>query len=213
MLGIYGGTFDPVHIGHLRTALDLYETLGLSEVRLIPAQQPPHRDRPQASPEQRLALLQAAVDGQPGLLVDDRELSRPGPSYMVDTLTSLRDEFGDTPLALILGMDAFLGLEGWHRWHELTGLAHLLVMQRPGVALPAEGELAELLASRRVAGVAALQQRPAGGILLCEVTRLAISASDIRARRAAGRSIRYLVPDTVWQQIDRQGLYSPDNES
>lgn len=212
MIGIYGGTFDPIHIGHLRTALDLYETLGLDEVRLIPARVPPHREPPRLSPAQRLALLKAAVDGQPGLVVDSRELQRSGPSYMVDTLASLRDELGDEPLALILGVDAFLGLEGWHRWQELTDLAHLLVMQRPGAKLPEQGVLADWLAEHCVDDADALRQRPAGGILACAVTRLAISATDIRSRLASGRSIRYLVPDAVHRMINEQGLYAPNDE-
>ena len=209
MIGVYGGTFDPVHIGHLRTALDLHETLGLDEVRLIPARLPPHRDRPRAGPEQRLDLLRAAVDGQPGLVVDDRELSRPGPSYMVDTLRSLRDECGDRPLALILGMDAFLGLDRWHHWQRLFELAHVLVMRRPGIEPPAQGVLADCLERRRVGDAAALRAGPAGRILLCEVTPLAISATDIRERLRQGRSIRYLVPDAVWRKIHELGLYGP----
>lgn len=208
-IGILGGTFDPVHIGHLRSALELLETLALAEVRLIPCGHPPHRNPPHASAAARRAMLDLAVAGQPGLRVDSRELERPGPSYMVDTLASLRDEVGATPLCLLLGSDAFLGLPRWHRWQELLQLAHLVVMHRPGWTLETslEAPLAQLVTARRVATVAALAAQPAGSLLLAPVTPLDISASAIRALVAAGRSPRYLLPDGVWDYIRDQGLY------
>lgn len=209
-VGILGGTFDPIHFGHLRPALELMETLGLAEVRLIPCGRPPHRNPPRASAAARLAMLQLAVAGQPGLRVDARELERPGPSYMVDTLASLRAELGATPLCLLLGSDAFLGLPQWHRWQDLLALAHLVVMHRPGwgldESLPAP--LAPLVAARQVHEAAALAVQPAGSILLTPVTPLDISATAIRALVAAGRSPRYLLPDAVWDHIRTHGLYA-----
>lgn len=208
-IGVLGGTFDPIHFGHLRSALELLEALGLAEVRLIPCGHPPHRAPPRAPASARLAMLELAVAGQPGLRVDSRELERPGPSYMVDTLASLREEQGSVPLCLILGSDAFLGLPGWHRWQELVRLAHLVVMHRPGWELDDHlaAPLAQLVETRRVHAAAALAAQPAGSILLVPVTPLDISATAIRHLIAAGRSPRYLLPDAVWEHIRAHGLY------
>lgn len=207
MIGILGGTFDPVHFGHLRTALELYQTLSLEQVRLLPCALPPHRGRPQASPEQRLAMVEAAVSGQPGLTVDRRELDRPGPSYMVETLASLRAELGTRPLALILGMDAFLGLPGWHRWEQIPEFAHLLVVTRAGAPEPEAGPMQTLLRAREVTDPQALRERTAGLVLRQQVTRLDISSTAIRGQVAAGRSPRFLLPDPVLAQIDAEHLY------
>lgn len=208
-VGILGGTFDPVHFGHLRAALEMQEALGLAEVRLLPCGQPPHRVLPRACAADRLAMLELALAGQSALRVDRRELERSGPSYMVDTLTSLRAELGASPLCLLLGSDAFLGLPQWHRWQELLPLAHLVVLQRPGWRLDSvPTPLAEMLAAHRLTAAAELRLRPAGGILLQPVTPLDISATAIRALIAAGRSPRYLLPDAVWDYIHRRGLYA-----
>lgn len=207
MIGIFGGTFDPVHHGHLRAALELLQDLELSELRLIPCRIPPHRATPGATPEQRLAMLRAAVRDQSGFIVDDRELRRAGPSYTVDTLHSLRTEFGDTPLCLIVGADAFLGFPTWHRWTELIELAHVVVMHRPGWNAPADGVLADLLQARRVDTPARLRAQSAGCILVWPVTQLDISASRIREEVRRGRSPRYLVPDPVWELIRTEGIY------
>ena len=208
MIGVLGGTFDPVHFGHLRAAVELREALGLDEVRLLPCGSPPHREPPVASGADRLAMLEAAVAGEPGLAVDTRELERAGPSYMVDTLASLRTELGPArPLCLLLGTDAFAGLDRWHDWRRIPELAHLVVAQRPGAELPAAGPVAELLRERRVSEVQALRCAGAGKVYIVHVTRLEISASDIRRRLAAGRSVRYLLPDAVLERIRARGLY------
>ncbi|MDP2325634.1 MAG: nicotinate (nicotinamide) nucleotide adenylyltransferase, partial [Gammaproteobacteria bacterium] len=147
-IGIFGGTFDPVHTGHLRTAHEFLAGLGLAEVRFIPSRLPPHRP-PTVAPEAlRLRMLEAALDGLPDFRVDDRELRRPGPSYMVDTLTSLRAEVGSQPLCLLLGLDAYLGIPAWHRFRELPELAHIVVARRPGFAGQIDGEAGDLLRSR-----------------------------------------------------------------
>lgn len=207
MIGILGGTFDPIHFGHLRPALDVQQALGLDEVRLVPCRVPPHRAAPAATPEQRLTMLRLAVHGERSLSIDERELKREGPSYMVDTLRSLRDEFGDRPVVLILGMDAFLGLDRWHRWRELVNLCHLAVATRPGWLAPEEGELAALVRERRVDDAAALRSAPMGSIIFTPVTQLEISASRIRALLAAGASPRYLLPAAVLEYINVVGLY------
>ncbi len=208
MIGVLGGTFDPVHFGHLRAAVELREALGLDEVRLLPCGSPPHRDPPVASGADRRAMLEAAIAGEPGLAVDARELERPGPSYMVDTLASLRAELGhQEPLCLLVGSDAFAGLDRWHEWRRIPELAHLVVARRPGADLPGTGAVAELLAARRVHEVAALRTRPAGRILIQPVTLLDISATRIRALLAAGRSVRYLLPEAALEIVRARRLY------
>jgi nicotinate-nucleotide adenylyltransferase len=206
-IGILGGTFDPVHYGHLRPALEMLEILGLAEVRFIPCRLPSHRGQPVATPEQRLTLLQLAVADQPGFTVDDRELHRDGPSYMVDTLASLRTEVGTTPLCLLLGMDAFAGLTTWRRWQEIPELAHLVVTNRPDLSPPLPTALHDLIEQRKIQQAGSLRERPAGGILFQPVTQLAISATRIRQLLAQGRSPRYLLPETVWNAICDQGWY------
>jgi len=206
-IGVFGGTFDPVHFGHLRAALEIYEELQPAEVRLIPCRVPAHRASPSVSGDHRLALLRLAVEGVPGLCVDDRELRRPGPSYMVDTLASLREERPEAPLWLIVGMDSFLGLPGWHRWLALFELAHVVVMSRPGYAPTPPPALAEQVERRRVAEPEPLRRTPAGAVYFHAVTPLDISATRIRALIAAGRAPRFLLPETVWQRIAQQGWY------
>ncbi len=192
-IGIFGGTFDPVHYGHLRIATELAEALGLTELRMLPSAQPPHRDAPEVSAEQRCEMLALALEGDERLRMDDRELRRPGPSYTVDTLRELRAELGDeVPLYLLLGGDAFLSLPDWYHWRELFTLAHIVVAARPGWEATAMS--AELAAE-------------AEKVIFLPLSRLDISASDIRTRLAKGLSIRYLTPDPVRRYIEEQGLY------
>lgn len=209
-IGVFGGTFDPVHFGHLRSALELLEQLSLQHILLIPSAVPPHRDVPYATAEQRLAMLRLAVEGQPGLLVDEREIRRTGSSYMIDTLDSLRAELGETPLCLILGVDAFLGLPGWHKWQKLLELAHIVVAHRPGWQLDKSRMpqiLQQAVQGRWVTDGQALCSKPAGSVLLQGVTQLDISATEIRERIAEGKSANYLLPAQVWQYIQKQDLY------
>ena len=207
-IGILGGTFDPVHCGHLRLAMEVRDLLGLASVRLLPAPNPRLRDAPHADASLRLELLEAAIDGEPGLEVDARELERDGPTYSVETLESLRREFLDEILVFILGMDSFRRLDRWHRWRELVDLAHLVVAERPGDALPDEGPVAELLATRRCDDADALMSKRAGHIMICAPPLLDISATRIRRLLAEGRSIRYLVPDKAIEVIERTRCYS-----
>jgi nicotinate-nucleotide adenylyltransferase len=210
--GVFGGTFDPIHFGHLRTAFELLQALRLEEVRFIPAGRPPHRDVPLADAGLRLAMVRAATADQPGFSVDDRELRRSGPSYSVLTLAELRAEDPARPLCLLIGMDAFMGLPTWHRWHELLELAHVVVARRPGWSAPAEGTLGELLGHRGTTRVEDLHQHPSGRILVHKVTQLEISSTELRNIVAAGTDPRYLVPDPVRDVIQRTGCYTHPSE-
>lgn len=201
MIGILGGSFDPIHYGHLRTALDVQQTLNLEQIRLIPLLNPPHRDVLASGAETRLAMVRAAVADEPRFRVDDRELARSGKSYTLDTLLSLREELGEQPICLLLGTDAFRGFPGWHKPGEILKQAHLVVMQRPGTARP------EIYPERTVAAPNALNSSSAGRILFLPVTQLDISATRIRAMLRMGLSPRYLLPEAVLSIIQQQGLY------
>jgi nicotinate-nucleotide adenylyltransferase len=206
-IGIFGGTFDPIHFGHLRTAFELLQSLRLSEMRFMPAGNPPHREVTIASAEQRLEMVQAATQGQPGFVVDDREIRREGLSYSVDTMRTLRADFPERALCLIVGMDAFLGLPKWHQWRELLELAHLVVAHRPGWRAPSMGPLGELLVDRGTGRINDLHEARAGCIYIHAVTQLEISSTEVRKLIAAGRDPRYLMPDAVRAIIEKTGCY------
>ncbi len=207
-MGVFGGTFDPIHYGHLRTAYELLEILRLPEMRFMPAGSPPHRSGTFADNAQRLAMVRAAVAGQPGFTVDDREIRKAGLSYTVETLTDLRAEYSARPLCLIVGMDAFLGLPKWHRWRDLLTLAHLVVAHRPGWNAPTQGPLGELLVDHGTGTVRDLHDHLAGRIYIHEVTQLEISSTDVRALISAGRDPRYLMPEGVRNIILESGCYA-----
>ena len=213
-LAILGGTFDPVHYGHLRLADDVRRTLHLPEVTLIPAGDPPHRSGPQAPGADRIAMLRLAVREFPGLAVDASEVERSGKSYTVLTLEALRRDDPARPLLLLLGADAFLGLPTWHRWRDIFTLAHIVVVARPGVALRADmsPELAAQWEARIVDDPAILFSSPAGSIYQQDVAPQAISATQIRmqlARGAAGKSaVSQLLPSAVLAYIDQNRLYT-----
>lgn len=211
-IGLYGGTFDPVHHAHLRLALEVREALGLAELRFVPCHVPALRAAPGASGEQRRAMLELAIRGEPGLKVDDRELRRSGPSYTIDTLASLRAELGPgVPLVWLLGADAWAQLPRWRDWRRLTDHAHLAVLARPGAAAggtPADPALAAFLAEHH-ADSGCLRERAAGGVWFQPASLLDISASAVRAALMAGRSARYWLPEAVLDYIARHGLYRP----
>ncbi len=206
-LAIMGGAFDPVHFGHLRTAVELREACGLAEVRFVPSANPPHRTPHFAPPEVRVRMLEAALDGLPWCSVDARELDRPGPSWSVLTLAELRSEVGGRSLCMILGMDAFLSLRSWHRWEELPGLAHLIVAHRPGWQPPLSGELGDFVRAHLTTDVRDLHATPAGRLYIHEVTQLEISSSLIRARMAAGEAADFLLPAAVLRIARAAGCY------
>ena len=207
-IGIFGGTFDPIHFGHLRTAFELMQVLGLEELRFVPAGDPPHRGAPLAEAALRLQMVRAAIAGQPGFTVDDREVRRDGPSYTVTTLAELRAEWPLRPICLVVGMDAFLGMDRWYRWREILRLAHVAVAHRPGWRAPTEGTLGELLGQRGADRVADLADEPAGRVFVHPVTQLEISSTDLRDIILGGRDPRYLVPDAVCEIIRETGCYT-----
>lgn len=210
-IGLLGGTFDPVHIGHLRGALEVAESMQLDELRLTPSARPPHRDTPQVSAPDRLAMVECAVAGVSPLVVDDRELKRDKPSYTIDTLEQMRAELAaDDQLFLLLGWDAFCGLPTWHRWEELLQHCHILVLQRPDADSEPPDALRNLLAARSVSDPLALKG-PGGHIAFVWQTPLAVSATQIRQLLASGKSVRFLVPDAVLAYIDAHGLYRASN--
>lgn len=204
MIGILGGTFDPIHYGHLRPALEAVEALGLTELRLIPAAQPPHRPSPEATSVQRLAMVKLAIQGLPSLRVDDRELRDSRLSYTVHTLESLRKELPVTPLCLVIGADQFASFETWHRWRELPDLAHVVVMSRPGVA-PAK--LPAWASGRECKDYRDLHTAPAGRLAFLPVSPQDISATRIRAAIARGESVAGLLPEAVLEYIEANHLY------
>ena len=210
-IGVLGGTFDPVHIGHLRGALEVAETLALDELRLTPSARPPHRDKPQVSAKDRLAMVECAVAGVAPLVVDARELQRDKPSYTIDTLELMRAELAvSDQVFLLLGWDAFCGLPTWHRWEELLQHCHILVLQRPDADSEPPDALRNLLAARSVSDPLALKGS-SGQIAFVWQTPLAVSATQIRQLLASGKSVRFLVPDAVLAYIDAHGLYRASN--
>ena len=207
-MGIFGGTFDPVHYGHLRTAFELIHALRLAEMRFLPAGTPPHRTRPLADANLRLEMVRAATEAQPGFILDDRELHREGPSYSVDTLLDLRAEYAHRSICLIVGMDAFLSLPKWYHWREILQLAHVVVAHRPGWRAPDMGPLGELLVDRGTGRVGDLHETRAGRIYIHAVTQLEISSSAIRQLIRSGGDPRFLMPDAVRAIIHRSGCYA-----
>ena len=212
-IGIFGGTFDPIHYGHLRTAFEMLQALRFEEVRFIPCGDPPHRGITYADAELRYRMVDAAIKGQEGFLSDDRELRREGPSYSIDTLTDLREEFPERSLGLIVGMDAFLELPKWHRWDEILNFAHIVVAHRPGWRAPDIGELGNLITENGTHRVDDLHEVTHGRIHIHAATQLDIASTEIRDLVATGRDPRFLMPDAVRDVIKQTNLYmSETNE-
>lgn len=210
MIGILGGSFDPIHLAHLRTAVELRDQLGLRQLRLIPCGQPPHRTPPIATIPQRVDMLKLAIAGEPGMIIDEREIHREGPCYTFLTLQSFREEFPDEALCLIIGADQFVNFDSWYRWQDLFDLAHLVVVYRPGWnpnGQIANTELAQRIQEHATAEPASLRDAKFGQLFFAQVSQFDLSSSRIRTLLRQGQSVRYLVPDSVWGYIQQHQLY------
>lgn len=206
-IGILGGTFDPIHLGHCRLAWEALEHAQLERVLFVPAFEPPHRPPPIANPEHRKAMVEHAIKDTPEFILDTREYTRVGPSYMVDTLASLRQAYPEDTLSLILGMDAFCGIAAWHEWERLFDFSHLLLCSRPDAPTPT-GEAANCLAER-LGDLSTLSEAPAGKIALFEpACPLAISSTQIRNLISEQKSAQFLLRSSVYDYIGSEGLYS-----
>lgn len=206
-VALFGGTFDPVHYGHLRCADEARRKLGLNFLYLLPSGKPPHRDVPQATAKQRLDMLKLACLEFPQLLIDDRETRRNGPSYMVDTLQVLRSGFEDRPLLLLIGQDAANLLHTWFHWEQLFALAHIVVLTRPGAETHYIPELANQMQTRAASNVQELHRSKAGLVLHLAVESIDVSASGIQSAIRSGRSPRAMLPAAVLQYINENRLY------
>jgi len=196
-IGIFGGTFDPIHYGHLRTAFELQQAASLDELRFIPCGDPPHKSITAANALQRFEMVEIAIRDHDKFIADDREVIREGASYTVDTLDSLRAEFPNASLCLILGMDAFLGLPNWYQWERILKLANIIVAHRPGWRKPTDGRLKEILLDQGTAYADELHWHHAGRIYIHAVTQLEIASSRIRDLVQVGNNTRFLLPDEV----------------
>lgn len=207
MIAVLGGSFDPIHIGHLRIAIEVRDQLQVDEVRLIPCGQPPHRDPFIANADQRLQMLQLAIADEPALLVDDREIRQTRISYTVDTLTDLRQEVGQQPICLMIGADAYQQLNSWHQWKQVLELAHLVVVQRPGYAITSNTEVADYTTNRCIENAQQLTRKNAGSVYFLPTPLLDISSTRIKALLSEHKSIRYLVPDSVFLWLQQHRIY------
>ncbi len=210
LIGLYGGSFDPVHRGHIATAEELVQRLPFAEIRLLPAARSPLKHHVSAN-QHRLAMLKLAIEGKQRLTIDDRELRRPPPSYTVDTLRELRDELGpEQALVFIMGADSFAGLPRWKDWQSLTNYAHLLVVSRPGSAATHSPDLANWWEKHRIAPGESLESRPRGMVLMMETRPHAIASREIRAAIHDHRDTSCWLNPAVRDYIDRHHLYAGD---
>lgn len=211
LIGLLGGTFNPIHFGHLRMAQELTEALKLTEVRFIPSANPPHKRMPTVSAQQRAEMVQLAIADNPLFKLDTRELERTGASYTIDTLISAREELGENAsLCLLMGSDAFTKLDSWHRWEELLNYCHIILVQRPSSRVQAKvsDQLTAFLTANYTENVDDLAEKTAGYIHMQQITAQDISATNIREKLASGKTAKYLMPDAVLAYIQQQQLYS-----
>ncbi len=208
MIGIFGGTFDPIHFGHLRPAFEVNLALGLETLYFVPANVPPHRQQPIASSEQRVLMVELALTEFPQFVLDDREIVRGGISYTVDTLQSYRDQLGDKSIVLLMGSDAFSGIETWHQWQRIPELAHIVVMRRPGWD---QTEMPDWAGSKTVDSVEALRRASSGLVYFQPVKPQPVSATAIRSALAKGESVEGMLPQPVLDYVLNNRIYADEN--
>lgn len=210
-IGLFGGTFDPIHLGHLRMALELKQQLHLDEMRLVPCHKPPHRHQPVASATDRAAMVELAIQSCPELTIETCELQHAEPSYSVNTLKHLRSELGENiSLCLAMGMDSLISLPSWYEWQEILKLAHIVVAARPGYTLPSEGDLADYIA-KHSRDAENLKTQSRGAIVIQQLSLLPISSTQIRSQIQQGESPQFLLPDAVFNFLQQHALYSSEN--
>jgi nicotinate-nucleotide adenylyltransferase len=211
-IGILGGTFDPIHLGHIHIATELLQDLNLKEVRFLPSYQPVHRIAPEASVQQRLTMLQLALKDHPHFILDLHEIQRAEPSFMIDTLKALREELPISPLALIIGMDAFTAFDQWKQWQDILNYCHLIIVNRPGYLAPLNQKLKDFFKQHETSNPQAIHETPAGSILLHTINPSDISGTVIRELIKKGEPLAHnMLPTAVWQYIEQEGIYLKKN--
>ena len=206
-VGVMGGMFDPVHRGHIAVALEAVNALSLEELRMVPCHLPNHRDPATASAQDRVTMVNLAAQIDRRLQVDERECMRPGVSYTVDTLESLRVDFPNAALVLVMGADAFLGLARWHRWQEILHFAHITVVSRPGVTITIPAEIADEMQGRQVESATQLFAAREGRVIMLNRLQMDISSTQVRSTLQMHQPISTLLPDAVASYIEEHGLY------
>lgn len=207
LLGILGGTFDPIHNGHLYIADQVIQHLGLQQLLLIPCKQPVLKTSAHARAADRLAMLELASEALANIHIDKREILRDSPSYMVDTLASLQQDYPEQALCLIVGRDAFNDLPKWHQWQQLLSLCHLIVIERPNCPAVNDPVLEQLIAGQQVDSVSALKQTLAGCIYFLTCPPTPLSSTGIRQAIADGEMPKASLPNEVWPYIQKNKLY------
>ncbi len=207
LIGLLGGTFDPVHNGHLHVAKSVLNLLPLDEIRLLPCYQPVHRAQPQASPEDRLAMLKLACDDLPKITVDEHEIKRAGPSYMIDTLRELKSENSHSHYCLILGQDAFSGFHLWQKWQTILDYCHLIIVTRPHSSNEYTDPLKTLIIDHRTDQIIDLTQDSSGKIVFCSIPALDVSATQLRLQLSKKNCDTTIIPAKVCKYIEEHHLY------
>jgi len=212
LIGVLGGTYDPVHKGHVYVATALAQYEAFKEIYVVPCYQPVHRNQPHAGAQTRLAMIELVFNNYPKIKVDDREIARQGPSYAYETLLSLTQQYPNNPICWILGSDAFASFHHWHRWQDILNNGHLVIVKRPGSPLPSEGPCHQLLTERRVDNLQALTQKSAGNITVLDINSPYISAHTIRQKLQLNESVKHLVPSKIWRYIQQHKLYATQDK-
>lgn len=207
-IGVFGGTFDPIHLGHLHLALTFHQQFQLQKILFIPGYQPPLRPSPIATAEQRLEMIKIAIQDYPYFIADDREIKRKGHSYTIDTLRDIRQQVGETPLCFIMAADQFAHFTQWHEWQKIPELAHLIIANRLGYPFHFNDEINALLKQRQTTDSTQLTQQKAGTIFLQQFQPLAISATTIRLQIHQGKNPQRFLPAEVWAYISSHNIYS-----